>query len=57
MEEEQRQREEQHILASKAEKRANDLSVEVEDLRGSLEQVKELYNTFLYISHMHADKY
>lgn len=39
LDEEIRQREEQHQLATKAEKRANDLTVEVEELRSNNEQV------------------
>lgn len=38
-EEEQRQRDEQHDQATKAEKRANELGIEVEDIRSQLEQV------------------
>lgn len=38
-EEEQRQRDEQHNLATKAEKRGNELSIELEDVRAQLEQV------------------
>ena len=38
-EDEQRTREEQHQLATKAEKRANELALEVEDIRAQLEQV------------------
>ena len=39
LEEEQHQREEQYLLATKAEKRANDLTLELEELRTNLEQV------------------
>lgn len=39
IDEETRQKDEQHQLATKAEKRANDLTVEVEELRSSTEQV------------------
>ena len=38
-EEEQRVREEQHDSLVKAEKRANDLNVEIEDVKAQLEQV------------------
>ena len=38
-EEEQRQRDEQHEMATRAEKRANELQLEIEELRASLEQV------------------
>ena len=38
-EEEQRARDEQHELANKAERRANDLQLEIEELRANLEQV------------------
>ncbi len=44
-EEEQKQRDEQHTLATKAEKRANELSIEVEDARTQAEQVTNLYST------------
>ena len=40
IDEETRQKDEQHQLATKAEKRANDLTVEVEELRSSTEQVR-----------------
>lgn len=39
-EDEQRTREEQHQMTTKAEKRANDLALEVEDIKTQLEQVK-----------------
>ena len=39
-EDEQRTRDEQHQLATKAEKRANDLSLEGEEIKAQLEQVK-----------------
>ena len=39
-EDEQRTRDEQHQLATKAEKRANDLQLEVEEIKAQLEQVK-----------------
>lgn len=39
IDEEIRQREEQHQLANKAEKRANDLTVEIEELRSNVDQV------------------
>ena len=39
LDEEIHQREEQHQLATKAEKRANDLTIEVEELRSNNEQV------------------
>ena len=42
-EDEHRSREEQHQMATKAEKRANDLTVEVEDIRAQLEQVCIVY--------------
>ena len=46
-EEEQRQREEQHLMATKAEKRANDMQLELEELRGKVEQVNSLvYHQF-----------
>lgn len=38
-EEEQRARDEQHELVTKAERRANDLQLEIEELRANLEQV------------------
>ena len=38
-EDEQRNREEQHQLATKAERRANELALEVEEIRAQLEQV------------------
>lgn len=38
-EEEQRLRDEQHELVNKAERRANDLQLEIEELRTNLEQV------------------
>lgn len=38
-EDEQRTRDEQHQLATKAEKRANELALEVEEIRAQLEQV------------------
>ncbi len=40
-EEEQRLREEQHDISAKAEKRANDLNLEIEDIKAQLEQVCE----------------
>ena len=40
LDEETRQREEQHALATKAEKRANDLTLELEELKANLEQVR-----------------
>lgn len=43
IEEETRQKEEQHQLAAKAEKRANDLTIEVEELRSNAEQVRDSY--------------
>ena len=39
LEEEQRQRDEQHGMVTKAEKRANDMQLELEELRGKMEQV------------------
>ena len=39
LDDETRQREEQHALATKAEKRANDLTLELEELKANLEQV------------------
>jgi len=36
---EQKLRDEQHDLATKAEKRANDLQLEIEEIRAQLEQV------------------
>lgn len=39
-EDEQRTRDEQHQLATKAEKRANELGLEVEEIRAQLEQVQ-----------------
>ena len=44
LEEEQRQRDEQHGLATKAEKKANDLQLELEELRGQVEQVSAVLN-------------
>lgn len=41
LEEEVRQREEQHLLATKAEKRSNDLTLELEEIKANLEQVRE----------------
>lgn len=41
-EEEQRQRDEQHNMAARAEKRANELQLEIEELRASVEQVRNL---------------
>ena len=41
-EDEQRQREEQHALAVKAEKRANDMNMELEELRAANEQVRQI---------------
>ena len=38
-EDEQRQRDEQHELAVKAEKKANEFQLELEELRTTLEQV------------------
>ena len=38
-EEEQRLREEQHELTTKAEKRANDFNLEIEELKAQVEQV------------------
>lgn len=38
-EEEQRLREEQHNISIKSEKRANDLNLEIEELKAQLEQV------------------
>lgn len=38
-EDEQRSREEQHLMSTKSEKRANELTLEVEDIRAQLEQV------------------
>lgn len=49
-EDEQRTRDEQHQLATKAEKRANELALEIEDIRAQLEQVCTLpgvYRTML----------
>ena len=40
-EDEQHNREEQHQLATKAEKRANELALEVEEIRAQMEQVCE----------------
>ena len=52
-EDEQRQREEQHALAAKAEKRVNDMTLELEELRTANEQVytvcqhlESLFGTF-----------
>lgn len=42
-EEEQRSRDEQHDLLTRAEKKSNDLSLEVEELKTSIEQV---YNNY-----------
>lgn len=42
-EDEQRQRDEQHNLATKAEKRANEMSIELEDARTQTEQVCKTY--------------
>ena len=39
-EDEQRTRDEQHQIATKAEKRANDLGLEVEEIRAQMEQVR-----------------
>ena len=47
-EDEQRTRDEQHQMATKAEKRANDLALEVEDIRAQLEQV----SSYLYTSQL-----
>ena len=44
-EDEQRTREEQHQAATKAEKRANDLALEVEEIKAQLEQVEIVYHT------------
>lgn len=41
-EDEQRTREEQHQAATKAEKRANDLALEVEEIKAQLEQVESV---------------
>ena len=52
IEEETRQKEEQHQLAAKAEKRANDLTIEVEELRSNAEQVRESYYASFYVIFM-----
>ncbi len=41
-EEEQRQRDQQHTLVTKAEKRGNELAIELEDIKTQLEQVQLL---------------
>jgi uncharacterized protein YlxW (UPF0749 family) len=46
-EDEQRAREDQHSVLVKAEKRANDLNVEVEDVKSQLEQVREIMKGIL----------
>ena len=51
-EEEQRQREEQHDMATRAEKRGNDLQLEMEELRASIEQVCVI--TYFYIVQYHC---
>lgn len=44
-EEEQRLREEQHDITVKAEKRANDLNLEIEEVKAQLEQVSQCMGT------------
>ena len=41
-EEEQKQRDQQHALVAKAEKRGNELAIELEDIKTQLEQVQLL---------------
>ena len=49
LEEEQRQREEQHMMATKAEKRANDMQLELEELRAKVEQVYPSLTSSLHL--------
>lgn len=47
---EQKLRDEQHDLATKAEKRANDLQLEIEEIRAQLEQVSMCSILFMYVT-------
>ena len=49
-EEEQRSRDEQHDLLTRAEKKANDLSLELEELKTQVEQVQSFVIMYIYVS-------
>lgn len=49
-EEEQRLREEQHDMTAKSEKRANDLHLEIEEVKAQLEQVSCSFHTSISLS-------